>query len=303
MPKPLQEEIGDMLAGLKSDKSTEEDSAEEASVEETPVEEIPEETSEEADVKIDGEPQVEETTKEEDVEEEPEVKEEEVEVKDETPPVSDELQSMRDQMEAMSGLLLEHGIRMPGAKVEPSESKGKPSEEKVEVPTPKEIKGMSLDELIILAEDLDFDDFINDRETFNGTMKGIFQRFYELIESNLTQNFTSRIPDVVANQVRQVSALQKASNDFYEANPDLRGVRKTVGAVADQVVAENPNLSLDEVLIEAATRTRQLLKLPVPKGGEKVLKPSFANPKGGGQNRKPKKQPSKLQNDIDELID
>ncbi len=129
-------------------------------------------------------------------------------------------------------------------------------------------------------------------------MRAILGRFRDVV----VQETTRTLPNVVSSQVKQVAALTKAVDEFYTENPDLKQVRKTVGAVADQIVAGNPNLKMEEVMVQAADKTRELLKMPKPKK-DKVVKPSFAKPKGGGPKRKPVVKKSKLQSEIDDILD
>jgi cobalamin biosynthesis protein CobT len=296
MAKTLVDEIGDMLGDLSSEGPKE--SEETTEVEETEVEAGDAESTDSEVVEEDEDGGEEETAEEvseseDEVEEEP-GEAEETDEGEEPEKEPDDVESLRAQYNKAAELLLQHGITLPLDEGEtPVETT------KVETPAVETPAALSLEELAILEEDVDFDDVMNDRETFVKTMRGILDRYRGL----LAQDFTRTIPGVVANQVRQVSVLTNAVNQFYRENEDLLPVRKAVGAVANQVVAEHPDWDLPKIMAESADRTRKILKIKKPKKLSNVVKPSFAKSKGGGKERKPKVKVSKLQSEIDEILD
>ena len=110
--------------------------------------------------------------------------------------------------------------------------------------------------------------------------------------------------------VREISALQRATDRFYEQNEDLSAVKPTVGAVANQIADRHPEWSVEKIMEESAKSTRKLLRLPDPKAEKpkpsrrkKRVDPSFAKSKGGSSRTKPKLKTSKLQSQIDELLE
>jgi hypothetical protein len=305
MTKTLTEEIGDMLGDLDpgdSEEATETETKTE--IEDTEAEDAESTDTEEVEEDADGEEEepVEEVQESEDVEERPsedeeeageeeEREDEEEEAAEEEP---DELSSLRSRLEQASGLLLQHGITLP------AEEGGEiPAVETPAVETPIVPDAATLEDLAILEEDVDFDDVMNDREAFIKTMRGILGRYRGL----LAQDFTRAIPGMVANQVRQVSTLTKAVDEFYREHSDLLPVRKTVGAIANQITAEKPEWSMAQIMTESAKRTRKVLKMKTPKKSGKIVKPSFAKSKGKGAQRKPKPKVSKLQSEIDDVLD
>jgi hypothetical protein len=76
-------------------------------------------------------------------------------------------------------------------------------------------------------------------------------------------------------------------NDFYKKNPDLAGVKKTVAAVANDVAAENPGFTVEQVFEAVGKKTREVLGMKArvadpKKSGAKpdLKKPAFADQKG-----------------------
>jgi len=299
MANELQQSIDDMLAGLKTAPVPEEESE--------PVEEDREDATQDV---VEGEEE-EESGEEVQEPEEAVVEEEEAEPVEETAEEEgeevvedaeggeeDEATALRNQINAMSSLLLKHGISLPGdgGVVEPIKETPKAAQ-----PTPQpppQPQQMSLEELRILADGIDFDDMMENKETFEKGMRQMLANFATLQE----QRFTRAIPTIVATQVSQLNTLHRAVDEFYTKNPDLAMVRPTVGMIANQIVAEHPEFNLEQVMEEAATRTRKALRLPglSRASKKKVITPSFAKAKG--TNRKPKPKISKLQQEIDELL-
>jgi hypothetical protein len=303
MPKTFTDEIEDMLGDLAPEDSEEvEETEETAEVEETETEDVDEsgDTEEVKEVEDDSkEAEVEEVSKTEEESDEEETSTDETEVEktgaDEEEPtgaeepdeVTDEVTALRGQLNQMSEVLLKHGIVL---------SDGQETAPVTEAAEPAQVA--TLEDLAILDEDVNFDDMMNDRETFVTTMRGILGRYRDL----LSQDFSRAIPSVVANQVRQVSTLTNAVNTFYTENEDLLPVRKAVGVVANQIVAEHPDWDLPRVMQESAQTTRKMLKMKAPKRSSgKVVKPSFAKSKSARGKSKPKV--SKLQSEIDAVID
>jgi hypothetical protein len=206
------------------------------------------------------------------------------------------VETQRDMINQMSGLLLRHGIRLPG--MTQGDTPQVPQPAPVPEQAPTQSQPMSFEQFQILDDNVDFDDVTSDRASYEAAQRAMLSRYHNYI----VQQFTATLPSIVASQVRQVRTLDKAVEAFYEDNDDLVSVRPTVGAIADQVVAENPDWSLDRVLGEAAVRTRKTLGFPDPTKAtpKKVVKPSFAKSKGS--NRKPKPKVSRLQQDIDDLL-
>ena len=132
-------------------------------------------------------------------------------------------------------------------------------------------------------------------------MKSVFARHKEMV----AQEFMASIPQIVQNQVNQTTALQRSVDDFYSKNEDLLEVRPTVGAVASQVQARHPDWDINRVMVESAKTTRKLLRMPSPSVAKrsKVVRPSFAKQGGTQQRNKPKQKLSKLQSQIDELLE
>jgi hypothetical protein len=297
----IEEMLDELVSGGSLESEKEPEVEEEVTETEAETEETEDETGDSTEVEED-EDDTEEEVEEEVSEEEPAEEEEDrtsAEEAEEEEPGTDEdeeheadseVTELRSQLNEMTALLNQAGIQLPGTQP--------PATPAAETPPAAAHQPMTLEELVILEEDIDFDDVMNDRETFVNTMRSILGRYRQV----LAQDFARGIPGVVAQQVQQVTTLRSAVDQFYVENEDLLPIRKTVGAVANQVVAEHPDWQLPQIFEESAKRTRKLMKLNPKKKTKKVVTPSFAK-KGKKSSRKPKPKVSKLQREIDDVID
>jgi hypothetical protein len=282
----LSDQINEMLGEYKEEKDE---------VEEPEVIEEPEEVVEEDEEPTEEHEEVEEEEPVEEPEREPiedeEGGEEEEIVEDEDE--EDEIAALRAQINAQNELLLKHGIGFSVGEEDEGEA---PRPGATQETPPVETPSGTIE---ILGEDESLDDVLNDRESFVRWAQGFAQR---VIQSG-TQAYATRLPGVVAPQVRQIIDLNRAVDEFYSENEDLKPVRSTVGAIGRDLATKHPDWNLPKLFEESGKRARKLLKMPepgsVPKGRRKV-NPSFAKTKGGG--RKPKPKVSKLQQEIDELL-
>jgi len=90
--------------------------------------------------------------------------------------------------------------------------------------------------------------------------------------------------------------------EFYGANEDLLGAKRTVAMYSNEVHSEHPDWEVKDVFNEAGARTRKALGLrasatkPKPKQNPAFAKQRGAR-KGGGE------EPTDLQKDIDDLME
>ena len=185
---------------------------------------------------------------------------------------TDEISELKAQIEALKGVVTQLSS--------PKESEKKSPE-----------LSMDLDSLI---EKVDFDEIMESREKFMEFFKAAFQ-----IAAQSTSGFVqSVVPDVVTRQV----TMQEVRESFYRENSDLNAVRPYVATTASNVAAANPKWGVAEVLTEAAKVARE--SLGITKVASKVESrekpPVLPGSKGV---RTPAPQKSKLQSEIDELLE
>jgi hypothetical protein len=118
------------------------------------------------------------------------------------------------------------------------------------------------------------------------------------------ENWQTAAPDVVREHVTQHMTMRELVDNFYAENSDLANVRKTVGAIANEISQENPNLTLDEVFAEAAKRTRETLGLPAAGTVQQqnAPKPNLPQRRQPGNRRNGTPQLTGMAKEIDDLL-
>jgi len=83
-----------------------------------------------------------------------------------------------------------------------------------------------------------------------------------------------------------------------------RPLAATVGAIANEVSQENPNLTLDEVFVEAAKRTREVLGLPAAPAtpAARTERPNLPQRRSPGNRRNGTNVLTGVAKEIDDLL-
>ena len=144
--------------------------------------------------------------------------------------------------------------------------------------------------------DIDPDDLIRDPKEFNAFMNKIYQKAVTDTRKVLGEGVLRSIPDIVKTNLTAMVSLQKASDEFYENNEDLKPFKKAVASVFEEISSADPSKSYVEVLEQVGEETRKRLGLQenVTKGGDDDLKiPKLKKPgkKTGRIESKPKVDP------------
>ena len=208
--------------------------AEEETPEVPPVEEEPPVVEEEPPAE---EPPTEEPPEELPVEEPPVEEEPAVE----TPP--SEIEDLKNQIRELKAL------------VKPKEVTP-PVEEPSDEPLP-------IDEHNFLG-DLDLDELTRDPDQFNKLLNKVFVKGVETARLEVktgSEGVLRSIPDIVKNNIQVVTAMKKASDEFYTANADLKPFKKVVATVFEELASDNPDKSYKDLLTEVETETRKRLEL------------------------------------------
>lgn len=262
-------------------------------------------------------PSVEETKSEEpEVEEKPNLVEEAEEraaeegstvtIESKTEAVADDRDSviddLRKQIEELHGTVLDLKSNAPLIKEEaPATEKAEPA--KVDsAPQPATM------EAVDFVGSLDMDDVASDPKVFNQVLNNAVNQAVTAAINKVNQTLSGvektvrELPTDLMQRTKQELLLDNKINAFYQSNEDLVGVRRTVGAVAAEIAAKEPKLSVDELFDKAAEQTRKLLKLPTPKPKAKS-KGEFDDPAFAAKTstRRQGKKVSDFQAELDEL--
>ena len=281
MPKKIEDEIAELIDGLATEETTEETSAEETTVvedgttEETSTEETTEEETSE------------ETSTEEKTEETSEtlLKEDEEE---------ETLEDLRAREKKLLDRIEELTLVQPLGTVAPVVKKEIPAEE--------------LPKLEITAEnfigDLTVDDLVDNKEKFNAVLSAVYAKAVESSNKQVYEKVLLAIPEIVLGHLQRNTVVKGMVDTFYDTNADLVPVKRTVAAVANELHAQNPDWTIEQVFKEAAPKTREILGMKVKKAKsaeEKVDEnPAFVSGTKGKQTSA--KGTKTLADEIDALL-
>ena len=163
--------------------------------------------------------------------------------------------------------------------------KDKPPEDKKEV----------VDELIDYMKDTSLDDLdVN-------ILNKIFNQISKNAQEQLQATYAKQIPGIVGSQIDNKLSSQDIVNQFYSANKDLKNVRNVVKACASQISQEHKDWTIDQILKDAALKTRESLGMPEYKEEELPSSNKAAFAKGSSGKRTKTEKISALQQEIDEL--
>ena len=135
-----------------------------------------------------------------------------------------------------------------GASKKPKAKPGRPRKGKAK-PSPKQEPPTEPTPLNFLG-DQKLDEILDDPEKFNAVLVDVHTKGVEEGAKIATENVLKNIPQLVTTYVSRHSTMSNLVSDFYKSNPDLVGVKKTVAAVANEVAAENPEMSIEEVMVK-----------------------------------------------------
>ncbi|MHA1288242.1 MAG: hypothetical protein ACTSPB_12635 [Candidatus Thorarchaeota archaeon] len=161
----------------------------------------------------------------------------------------------------------------------------------------KEEEKPSIDKVF---DELNLDNILENEDNF----KAFMTKFAESIREQTLQSTMNQLPTVTSNVISERERISQVRNGFYEKYPELAPVKKYVASVANDIAESNPNLSMEDVLEQAAASSKETLgintaTLPKKEKSEKQ-RPSF--PKAGGSNRgKKAPQKSALQQELDDF--
>lgn len=147
-------------------------------------------------------------------------------------------------------------------------------------------------------EGMDIDEVLSDPNTLNKLLLSVYNRGLTEAGRLAAENIMRSLPQTISRYVNNHVTMTEAVRDFYDRNPDLRAVRKTVAAVANEIASGNPELSTTELFNRAADKTRELLQLKRLAPANPNKRPAFARQRG----RHVAPELTGLQREIDELI-
>lgn len=153
----------------------------------------------------------------------------------------------------LSGLLLQHGISASGTQPSTSQPTVAPAAPVVQQQVA--LKPIEIDDRLI-EKALIEDDPAAMKQVLTGVLQHVQQMQHSIREQVLVD-----LPSLAQNVARQEFALMSAVREFYEQNSDLKPYAQIVGAITNEIVAKDPQLSLEEAFKRVETETRRRLGL------------------------------------------
>lgn len=101
----------------------------------------------------------------------------------------------------------------------------------------------------------DFDEIVESKETFSKWASDFAQKIQDAAYKKATADLNQQLQTQVSEQV----SVHEQVRDFYQANPELDGVRDYVSKVAAQVSKENPESDFQTILDQTAQKARETL--------------------------------------------
>lgn len=143
----------------------------------------------------------------------------------------------------------------------------------------------------------DIEELVQDPKEFNKFMNKIYHK--AMIDSRTA--LASQLPAMVQQQANAIIVAQKMSENFYKTNSDLAKFPKVVQAVSEEIIAANPDITVEELTSRLAVESRKRLNLPTP-GTAPAAKPA-ALPKVGKRAGTPASAPKTdtFQNELEDM--
>lgn len=132
------------------------------------------------------------------------------------------------------------------------------SKPKTEAPTTE--APISFEEEDFLGE-VDFDELKEDPEKFNKFLNDFRRKIILESRKVLGEGVLRSIPEIIRTNIKLHSEMQKSSEKFYSENEDLKPFKRVVAAVFEEVSADNPDKTYDEILKDIGPEVRKRLNL------------------------------------------
>jgi hypothetical protein len=116
-------------------------------------------------------------------------------------------------------------------------------------------------------EGVDLDDVLSDAQGLNRVLVNVYNKGLADASARAAEQVMRSLPKLITTYVTQQTTMAEMVKDFYRENPDLEPVKRTVAAVANEISAESPGMPLQELFVEAAKRTRQVLNIQARTNG------------------------------------
>lgn len=180
------------------------------------------------------------------------------------------------------------------------DEKEKGSSPKTEAPTTD--APISFEPLEFISEE-DIEGLMDDPKRFNKFLNDFREKIILESRKILGEGVLRSIPEIVKTNIKLNADMQKASDDFFSKNKDLKPFRRVVAAVFEEMSADNPDKTYDEILKDVGPEARRRLDLQ-----EQAKQKNDDNPpklpkkvKGRGPKAEHKPKTSEIESEIAEM--
>jgi len=154
-----------------------------------------------------------------------------------------------------------------------------------------------------LAGISDLDEVLSSPEAFNKVLLAVYNMALQEASKLSAEQIMKGLPGTIYSYVTEHVNMKELVNQFYVENPDLAMMKKTVAAVANDIAAEHPEFTTEQVFAESAKKTRELLQIKATPQGQKKGENSPAFVKQRSSNNRVKgEELSGLQKEIADLL-
>lgn len=148
--------------------------------------------------------------------------------------------------------------------------------------------------------ELDLDEVSRDPKLFNQVLNSMYKKAIEYVRSEVKKGnelVVRSIPDITKNTIATETQMKSMSDKFYKENSDLKEWGKVVAAIAEELIADNQDKSLNDIffgdkekktdsMLATEVRRRLGLKKQAMQKKEDDPPPNLPGNKGGGGKRK-----------------
>lgn len=146
--------------------------------------------------------------------------------------------------------------------------------------------------------DWSFDKIIEDEDSF----KKFLGEFAGKIKTVTEESLLKRLPGTVQRLTGEQLEARQTVKTFYETHPKLAETKPFVAQITTMVTSEHPDWTLEQVLGETASRAYKALGLK-QEATKNSRKPAFAGGASGKRGSYTSEQKSKLEKELEELMD
>ena len=148
---------------------------------------------------------------------------------------------------------------------------------------------------------MDLDEVLSSSDNLNRLLLAVYNRGINESMRRASDNVLGSVQELVSRYVRDQLSMSEMVKELYDANEDLRPLRRTVAAYAKEISRDNPDLKPQDVFTQTATKVRTALKLKKLDAPATTTKRSFVPQRGRKANLEP--ELTGIEREIMELVD